>query len=170
VSAVQQDFWSYAGIGAGWPTRRSVAVLWSSICWSAGSSACRAATLSLDGNTVGAIGHPYNGGVEFHPLNREFSRADLDVFVDACRWRGRAASRDTVLEALAAEYGITTRITAVEADGLALIVLRDGDEHVVSTDYRLGRNEIGAGGMQMLAVRLTAAAAVPRGDNPAGAR
>jgi hypothetical protein len=155
-----------------------------------------AATLSLDGNTVGATGHPHNGGVEFHPLNREFSRADLDVFVDACRWRGRAASRDTVLEALVADYEITTRITVAEGEGLALIVLRDGDEHVVSTDYRVGRNEFGAGGMQMLAVRLTAAAAdrypdqaqfvwhvwtgnrwrligivdVPRDNNPAGAR
>jgi hypothetical protein len=154
------------------------------------------ATLRLDGQPVGTVEHTGDGSTVFHPAGHGLGRADLDVFVDGCRWRGRAASEGTVLQALVAEYEITAQTAAAEADGLALIVLRDGDEHVVSTDYRLGRSHVGAGGMQMLAMRLTAAAAerypdqaqfvwqvwtgdrwrligivdVPRGDNPAGAR
>jgi hypothetical protein len=114
-----------------------------------------AATVSLDANLVGTIGHTRAGAVEFHPLSRVFTPADLETFVRTCRWRGRDADTATVVQALVAEYETTRAIASAEARGMVSVVLRDGDDHIVSTGYVLEPRPFAPGDRQTLAELFT---------------
>ena len=121
-----------------------------------------AATLSLDGNTVGTVGHTRAGAVEFYPLRREFGLADLEAFVRDCRWRGRQVDTQTVLQVLIAECQTTTHLAAAEAQGLIAVIVRDGDDHIVGTDIVLEPRPFAPGDRQSLAELFTGREAVRR--------
>lgn len=160
-----------------------------------GDGTASTAALFLDGQPAGTITHTRPGATVFQPAGPEFDHADLERFVSACRWRGRPVTTPEVLKALTAEYEITTRI-ATAAEGTMPVLLRDGDEHPVSTAYRADPARLAGRPAPDLAAELTAAAAdqhpdlsqfvwqvwtgrrwrligivdVPRDGTPAGAR
>lgn len=117
----------------------------------------RIATLCLDGQPVGTAVQTGGAPTVFHPDGTAFSHEDLTRFVESCRWRGRPTAEDAVLDALIIEYEFGAQIAAAEADGLVLVVLRDGDEHVVSLEYRLARRPANRTERTMMAELLTAA-------------
>lgn len=114
-----------------------------------------AATLSLDGTTVGVVARTRAGAVDFRPLSRAFTPADLLTFVQACRWRGRPADTPTVLQALIAEYETASHIVAAAEQGFAAVILRDGDDHIVGTDIFLEPRPFTRGDRQRLAELFT---------------
>ncbi len=114
------------------------------------------AVLHLDGQLVGTIENTGCGGMTtFEPATATFGLPQLIEFAAACRWRGQPVPEDQVLEALITEYETNLQITDAEAAGRALIMLRDGDGHVVATDYSLDRNQPHKPNLRDLARQLT---------------
>ncbi len=118
------------------------------------------AALHLDGQPVGTIDNPGRpDATTFHPATATFGRAQLEEFIAGCRWRGQPANEAQVLESLITEYQTDLRIAASDTQGLAQIVLRDGDGRILAAEYGLDKNQLGQGGLRDLARQLTAYAA-----------
>jgi hypothetical protein len=114
------------------------------------------AALLLDGAPVGTIENSGRGGTTmFRPSTAAFGRAQLEQFVAGCRWRGQSADEVQVLESLITEYETNLQIAASAAEGLAQIVLRDGDGRIVAAEYGLDQHQLGRRGLRDLARRLT---------------
>ncbi|GIH05698.1 hypothetical protein Rhe02_37650 [Rhizocola hellebori] len=115
------------------------------------------ATLCLDGQPVGTADNTGTGGpTVFQSTDPRFSQSDMDRFVDGCRWRGREVCEEFVLETLITEYELDIQITAAATRGLAVVVLRDSQAQVVSTEYRLDSNRLSSRDLRGLAEKLTA--------------
>lgn len=114
------------------------------------------AALHLDAQPIGTIENAGRGGATmFRPATAGFGRTQLDEFVAECRWRGQPVDEAQVLESLITEYETDCQIAASDAEGLALIVLRDGDGRIVAAEYGLDKTQLGQAGLRDLARQLT---------------
>ncbi|GIJ49385.1 hypothetical protein Val02_62710 [Virgisporangium aliadipatigenens] len=124
-----------------------------------GDGTAYTAALCLDGQPVGTIARTHDRTTVFRPAGLGFGLPELERFVAACRWRGREVTTPEVLEALKTEYEIAARSAAAAAQGTMPVLLRDDDEHPVSTAYRVDTARLADHPAHELAAQLTAAAA-----------
>lgn len=114
------------------------------------------AVLAVNDQPVGVVRQRPGQPAQFHSEGPAFSQQDLDDFVAACRWRGHTVDTSTVLHALVAEYKATAHIAAAARNGMAAVIMRDGDDHIVGTDIFLEPRPIAPGDRQTLAELFTA--------------
>lgn len=113
------------------------------------------ATLAVDDEPVGVVWQRPGQPAQFRSDGPGFRERDLDDFVAACRWRSRDTDTDTVLRALVSEYKATAHIAAAARHGMAAVIMRDGDDHIVGTEIFLEPRPFAPGDRQALADMFT---------------